>query len=732
MDANSEKINWKVNGMTCANCALSINRALEKEGLSNVSVNVITGDVSFDTLDTNGTLKSARKRVELLGYEIEEEGDPAKPPAKPFLGLSKYMLRFWITLPLTAILMLHMIPGLGLHWLMNPWVQFGLALPVYIIGMEYFGVSAVKSIRSGVPNMNVLIALGATAAFAYSCWGLFQPDPSQFLFFETAASIITIVFLGYYLEDVSVERTQKTIRELTKQQIVTAHMIAYDTDGQENVFPVPSDALKSGDLVLIRTGEQVPADCKILTGEAEVNEALLTGESIPVLKKPGDMVIGGSTLTNGNLKAYVQAVGADTVKSSIVALMKKAQTEKPPVQQLADRISAVFIPLVLVVALATFLINYLGFDITFQSSLMRAVAVLVIACPCAMGLATPAAIAVGLGRAARSGILFTDVSRMELFKDIQRMVFDKTGTLTTGKFTVKAFGLNQTAPVSAAPESGLNGNAATHSEEEADGFKKLVYSLEKYSAHPIAKSISTAWKRKDVIRWQKIEEVKGAGMFATDREGNRFFIGSAAAMEKVAEPGHSLYVSRNGEPVGWIDIEDEIRPEAKDLIAFCKAYGIETVILSGDTEAKCRRVADELGIDEVAPEQSPTQKLEKLEAWTAEKSTVMVGDGINDAPALAKATVSVSLSEASQLAIQSASVVLTSGGLKELPKAMLIGKHTYGTVKSNLFWAFSYNIVAIPIAAAGFLHPGIAALIMGGSDVVLAINSLWLGVKKLR
>jgi len=732
MNANSDKTNWKVSGMTCANCALSINRALEKEGLSNISVNVITGDVSFNTHDTNGTLNSARKRVELLGYEIQDEANPGEAPKKQLFGLSKYMLRFWITLPLTAILMLHMIPGLGLHWLMNPWVQFGLALPVYIIGMEYFGVSAIRSIRSGIPNMNVLIALGATAAFGYSLWGMFQPDPSQFLFFETAASIITIVFLGYYLEDVSVERTQKTIRELTVQHVVTAHMIAYDPNGEENVFPVPSDSLKSGDLVLIRTGEQVPADCKILTGEAEVNEALLTGESAPVFKKQGDMVIGGSTLTNGNLKAYVQAVGADTVKSSIVALMKKAQTEKPPVQQLADRISAVFIPLVLVVAAATFLINYFGFNIPFQSSLMRAVAVLVIACPCAMGLATPAAIAVGLGRAAKSGILFTDVSRMELFKNIERMVFDKTGTLTTGNFRVKAFGLTQpqlaqvsTDPIDAEKTEGS-------SEADEDGFKKLVYSLEKYSAHPIAKSITTAWKRKDVIRWQKIEEIKGAGMQALDREGNQYFIGSAASIKQPVEPGHSLYVTKNGDLSGWLDIEDEIRPEAKEVIDFCNAQGIETIILSGDSEAKCWQVADEVGIDKVVAEQSPAQKLEKLETWTAEKPTVMVGDGINDAPALAKATISVSLSEASQLAIQSASVVLTSGGLKALPKAMLIGKHTYGTVKSNLFWAFSYNIVAIPIAAAGFLHPGIAALIMGGSDVVLALNSLWLGIKKLK
>ena len=720
----AEKINWKVDGMTCANCALSINKALEKEGLSNISVNVISGDVSFETLDRNGKVAGARKKVEDLGYTIFEGVEANKGIKKTSTAISGYMVRFWLCLPFTAVLMLHMIPGLHIHWLMKPMVQFGLALPVYIIGMSFFGTSAFKSIKAGIPNMNVLIALGATAAFAYSVWGLFQPNPEDFLFFETAASILTIVLLGNYLEDVSIERTQRTIKELTKEQVVMANMIAYDADGNENLFPVENNALKVGDLVLIKTGEQVPADCKILSGEADVNEALLTGESLPVVKKQGEIIVGGSVISNGNLKAYVTATGKDTVMSSIVEMMKKAQTEKPPVQQLADRISAVFIPAVLLIAMGTLLVNFFMADLTFQNSLMRAVAVLVIACPCAMGLATPAAIAVGLGRAAKNGILFTDVKRMELFRDVRRMVFDKTGTLTTGKFQIDKF--------------------QSHIEENQ--FKRIVYSLEKFSAHPIAKSIAAAWKRKDVLRWRTIEEVKGLGMKAFDREGNHYFIGSVKGISNdeksgnlqegqieslPVEAGHNLYITRNNELIGWIDIADEIRPEAKDLVAFCKSKGIETVILSGDSLENCKRVGIEIGIDTIVANQKPEQKLEELEKWSAEKPTVMVGDGINDAPALAKATISVSLGEASQLAIQSASVVLTSGGLSKLPKAMMLGKYTYGTVKSNLFWAFSYNIVAIPIAAMGMLHPTIAALIMGGSDVVLALNSLFLGVRKL-
>ena len=705
----AEKIQWKVGGMTCSNCALSINRTLEREGLSNISVNVISGDVSFESDMSSDLLDKAREKVEALGYTVVDArtGPQEKKATKP--GMSKYMIRFWITLPFTAILMLPMLPGLHLHALMNPWIQFGLALPVYLIGMNYFGVSAVKSLRSGIPNMNVLIALGATSAFLYSFIGLFQASPEEFMFFETAASIITIVFLGYYLEDVSVERTQRTIKELTKEQTVMANMIAYDSEGHEHIFSVENTSLKVGDLVLIKSGEQVPADGKVLSGEADVNEALLTGESLPVLKKQGDQIIGGSVVSNGYLKAYITATGKDTVMSGIVQMMKKAQTEKPPVQQLADRISAVFVPIVLVIALATLLVNFFLADISFQQSLMRAIAVLVIACPCAMGLATPAAIAVGLGRAAQNGILFTDVKRMELFRNVKRIVFDKTGTLTTGTFTINGF----------------------HTLLGEEAFKKIVYSLEKFSAHPIAKSITKEWKQKEVIRWNAIEEVKGLGMRATDREGNQYFIGSIAGLDQQAEEGHSLYVSVNNRLAGWLDISDEIRPEAKGLIAFCTSRGMETILLSGDSYEKCKKVADTIGITNIVAHQKPEEKLAKLEQWSAEMPTVMVGDGINDAPALARATISVSLGQASQLAIQSAGVVLTSGGLAKLPKAMMLGKYTYGTVKSNLFWAFSYNIVAIPIAAMGMLHPTMAALIMGGSDVVLALNSLWLGIRKL-
>ncbi len=708
------KVEWKVDGMTCTTCALTINKTLEKKGFRHIVVDPIQGNVSFELEkpDNGDTIiQEAQKQVESLGYKVSAEDDPDNGKGAR-ADIAPYMRRFWLSLPFTLVLMLHMVPGLHLHWLMNPWVQLALATPVYLIGLEYFGKSTWRSMRNGILNMDVLVLLGSSAAFWYSVYGLFTHKPQDFLFFETAASIITIVLFGNYLEHISIAKTKAAINKLTRKQIIMANVIAYDPDGHENIFPMESTALRVGDLILIKTGEQVPADAKILSGEAEVSEALLTGESTPVGKKNADLLVGGSSIVNGNLRAYVTAVGDDTVMSGIVRMMKKAQGEKPPVQKLADRISQVFIPAVLIIAALTLVGNMWLANLPLKESLLRAIAVLVIACPCAMGLATPAAIAVGLGRAAKNGILYTDVSRMELFRTIRQMVFDKTGTLTTGKFGINGF---------------------QHSLDSDESFQKLVYSIEKLSNHPIAKSIATAWKTKGVMLFDKVEERKGLGMWAKQKDGTEWMVGSGAMLpDKTNAGNHSLYVIKQRELVGWIDIADEIRPEAAGVINYCKSNNIKTIILSGDTQAKCEMVAQALGIDEVIAEKKPDEKLSIIETLNKKSPTAMVGDGINDAPALAKATISISLSEASQLAIQSASVVLTGGGLAQLPKAMQLGKLTYGTVKSNLFWAFAYNVVAIPIAAFGYLHPTMGALIMGGSDVVLALNSLWLGVRRLR
>ena len=343
--------------------------------------------------------------------------------------------------------------------------------------------------------------------------------------------------------------------------------------------------------------------------------------------------------------------------------------------------------------------------------MMRSIAVLVIACPCAMGLATPAAIAVGLGRAARSGILFRNAKSLENFRTIKQVVFDKTGTLTTGLFTISEY---------------------KYVDIDEPEFKSIVFSMEKYSTHPIAKCISASFKTKEEIRWKSIEEVKGIGMKSEDKNGNVYWAGSfKIAMDQTTEANHNVYVLKNNKLIGWIDVEDELRAEAKEIIQYLKSKQIKTILLSGDRQEKCDFIANQLGIDEVIAEQSPEQKLEKIDSLNKITPTAMVGDGINDAPALAKATIGISLSDASQIAIQSAQVVLMNHGIKKLPLALGLGRHTYITIKQNLFWAFFYNIIAIPIAAFGYLTPTFGALVMGLSDVVLAINSVKLFIKKV-
>jgi len=703
-----EKVVWKVEGMTCTNCALTINQYLQKKGSSDVKVNFIGGEVSF-TLPSDGSKISLAQGIEGLGYHIVDEPLMQQLPRKKKF-FSNHLQRFSFCLPFTLVLLLHMLPW-HFHFLMNPWIQLAICVPVFWVGMGYFGTSAIKSLGSGIPNMNVLIALGATAAFTYSLIGTIGNLGMNYLFYETTATIITLVFFGEWVEHKSVSATQNELNKLARSQPLMANMIAFDEQHKELIFPVESSQLRVGDLILIKTGEQVPTDCKIIWGESQVNESLVTGESRPLPKQKKDALIGGSIISEGSIKAQVTATGKDTVLSNILNLVKQAQSEKPPIQQLADRISAIFVPTVISISVVSFLLNYYVFQIPVSDSLMRSIAVLVISCPCAMGLATPAAIAVGLGRAAKNGILFRNAKALELFKNIKTVIFDKTGTLTMGQFAIADF------------------NNSSLTEEE---FKRVIFSLEKYSNHPIAKTIGIQWKINNAIQWKKIEEIKGIGMKAEDSDGNRYQLGShKIASHLTSDNSHTAYLLINETLAGWIDLEDQIRNESFEVISFLHSKKIETILLSGDSFERTKQVADVLGITQIYAEKSPEEKLTIVAQINEKTPAVMVGDGINDAPALAKATIGISMSEASQLAVQSAQVVLMNKGIQHLPLALGLGKHTFTTIQQNLFWAFIYNIVAIPIAAMGLLHPGIAALAMGFSDVILVINSIRLNYKNV-
>lgn len=695
--------------MTCSNCSIAVARYLEKEGKQNVQVSLVSGDVLFDNDGDPASQSRLAAGIESLGYSVDT--GESVPVRRHGLRFRNHLQRFIFCAVFTLPLCLHMLEGwLHTGWLANPWLQLTLCIPVYVVGMDFFGRSAIRSIRNGVPNMNVLIALGSTAAFVYSLAGTLLGRGHAFLFYETAALIITLVFLGNYLEDAAVDSTQRELKRLMRSQTVTAQMIAFNDKHEEIIFPVDNSQLRGGDLVLIRTGDQVPADCKILTGHASADESLLTGESRPVAKNPKDLLLGGSLIADGTVRAQVTAEASKSALANIVNLVKQAQSEKPPAQVLADRISAIFIPLVLAIAAVSFIINLVVLQ-AFTPAFLRAIAVLVIACPCAMGLATPAALAVGMGRAARNGILFRHAKTLEAFKDIRQVVFDKTGTLTTGDFVVSCL-------FSAIDES---------------AFKRIVFSLEKNSSHPLARSIQRHWQMNDPVWWSAIEEIKGLGLKGTLKNGDIFEIGSyKLAEELTTDKTHTLYVLRNGQLIGWVDLADEVRPEAAGVIAYLRAKKIKTVLLSGDRLENCQPLASQLGIDEVFAEHSPQQKLARISELAAQTPTAMVGDGINDAPALAKATIGISIAEASQIALQTADVVLMNNGLSKLPLCLGLGRHTFLTIRQNLFWAFIYNIIALPVAALGWLTPAFGALVMGLSDVVLGVNSVRLYVKKVQ
>ncbi len=701
--AEEKYVDLRVKGMTCSNCALSIERYLEREGLGSVNVDFASEEVSFE-LSQNGELSDIIQGINNLGYKVVGKAGDTEHK-----GWSRVEILFAVSLIFTLPLLLHMFWKWPL--LHNPYFQLVMTIPVFVIGVFHFGVSAFKSLRSGVPNMDVLIILGATAAFGYSFYGTIVQAGQDFLFYETAASIITIVLLGNVMEHRAVQKTTTAIKSLKKLQPSRARKVIYE-QGEERIVEVELKHVETGDTIQIHTGDKVPVDGTISEGYAEIDESMLTGESLPVRKSVMDKVMGGTYLIQGNLRIKTSHVGKGTTLSQIIDLVKKAQADKPDLQRLADKISAIFVPVVVGIALLTFTLSFFVFELTLQSSIIHSVAVLVISCPCAMGLATPTAVVVGIGRASRNGILIKGGKTLEELSSIKRIVFDKTGTLTTGSFNVKSLNCL---------------------EEDSAFVKRLVYSLSRFSNHPVSRSLNQAYQDVPVLELTEIEELSGRGMEAKDAKGNLYRMGSyQLASDLTEDDTHQTYIIRNDQLLATIDLADDIKDGAKEVVSFLKEQGITTTLLSGDRQDKCDEIARVLGIDEVYAEQMPDQKLALIESFDNQEPTAMVGDGINDAPALTKATVGISLSQATDVAIQSAQIILLNGNLLAIPQLYRIGKHTLLTIKQNLFWAFIYNAIAIPIAAVGLLSPIIGAFAMAMSDVVVIGNSLRLRLKSLK
>jgi len=699
MNPQSNIIELKVDGMDCANCAAGIDRFLNSKGLSDVFVNFATGEVRFALGNSALTIPKVEEGIHSLGYRIIHADSP-----EPWWNLKRKLL---ISSIFTApLFFLHLFMVLGIPYpalLDNPYVQLLLCLPVYLIGLFHFGKSAWSAVSHGTTNMDVLIFIGSTAAFIYSLIGTYIGEPN-YIFYETAATIITLVLIGNWLEHRSVQQTTTAIDDLSQLQVENASKVLHSG----TLVNLPIEDIQIGDILQVNEGDTVPLDGTLISGSGSIDESMLTGESLPVFRKKGQQVVGASLVKEGNFRMQVTATGKETLLNKIIEIVKTAQQDKPKIQKLADQISAWFVPIVLGISVLTLVLSYFFFAIPFGTALMNSIAVLVISCPCAMGLATPTAVTVGIGRMAKEGILVKGGQTLETFGQIEQFVFDKTGTLTTGEFEVQKIDYKNNDPTT---------------------IHNLIYTLESYSSHPIAQSLVKEMREKEAtsVFLKEVNEKRGLGMEAIDTAGNTYTLGAASSSNGV----HHLSLKKNQEVLADISIADELRTDAADAMSYLAQKDFSTYLLSGDQENKVQQVASKLGIDTYYAAKKPAEKLAIIGELAKKAPTAMVGDGINDAPALAKATIGVSLSGASKAAIQSAQIILLNNRLSSLTKAIGISKATLLTIKQNLFWAFAYNIVAIPMAALGFLSPMWAALFMAFSDVVVIGNSIRLKSKKI-
>jgi Cu+-exporting ATPase len=590
----------------------------------------------------------------------------------------------------------------------NPWIQLMVAFPSLVIGFRHFGVSAFYSLRDKNPNMDVLISVGSLSAVVYSVFLMLNPTGAhQHYYFETAVTIITLVLLGSNIEARALSKT--AIQMGTAAALIPVEvkrLIHNPLSDTETIEIIGSDKLQINDVFRISEGDKIPADGVVLSGEIEVSQAAISGESMPIPKFKTDLLLAGSVVLSGTCDVKVEKTGVDTLAGQMNKWIKSAQAEKPVIQKIGDKVSGIFVQVVVAIALLTFFVNYYAVGIGAQDALMRAIAVLVVSCPCAMGLATPTAVSVGLGIAARRGILVKGGQALEKFAAIKTIALDKTGTITTGDFIVN------------------NLNCVGIETIEA---QNVVYQLETFSAHPIAKSIvknHPDWNQ-NPIKWKSIEEVKGYGVKGETIDGKIYMLGSERFLQLNDLPKNAdLYLSQNGKFVASLTIKDELVDDVHRTLDYFKLQGVKRYLVSGDAKNKVDMASQGLAFDETFAAVLPNQKMDMLRQWQQQGAVAMTGDGINDAPALAIADVAVVMGHGSNLSKQQADFILLDKGLHKLQQAHHISMITLRGIKQNLFWAFAYNVVAIPVAAVGLLSPTWAALFMAMSDVVVIGNAL--------
>lgn len=702
MQMEEKKHNLIIEGMTCTNCASSVERIITKNGGESVNVNFSTGEAAFLG---NVNMNQIEAAIDQGGFKIVPNKNQNK-----FTKIDKL---FGFTLIFTLPLLLHMVFSHDsiFGFLHNKWVQMGLTLPVLLTGGLHFIKSGWSSLKNGVPNMDVLVSVGTLSAFFYSLYGsFFMPEDvqSNYLFFETTASIITLVLLGNVLEDRAVRKTTSALKDLEQLRPKVARKVV---DGVKIVHVDVWD-LRLDDFLQINTGDTIPVDGIIVSGELELDESMMTGESLPVFRKTLTNVISGTTVLSGAAMVRVSSIYGYSTIDKIIDLVKNAQKDKPTIQKFGDKISGFFVPVVISISIITFILAYFFFDVGAQKSIMQSIAVLVISCPCAMGLAAPTAIMVGIGKSAANGILIKGGTTLEKLAKANLIVFDKTGTLTTGKFILKRI------------------NSYKESEEK---IKQIILSLEQNSNHPIAESlVKTLSKEVGPIYLHDVIELKGTGIKGTDMEGNTYQLVSNKHAKTITtrELKSDLILFNGTSVVAELWISDEVKEDAEETISWLKNHGFRTMLLSGDQRKNCEEISRDLYLDDYYYEKSPEEKLIIVKKLIKDHNVIMIGDGVNDAPSLAMANVGISFGSATDIAVNSSEVVLVDKNLDALKNAVLIGRQTYRTIRQNFFWAFFYNFFAIPIAAFGYLTPIIAALSMAFSDVVVIGNSLLLKIKK--
>ncbi len=715
-----QTLELSIDGMTCASCVGRVERALAKvAGVKSVSVNLANERAHLELLGQVAA-QTLIEAVSKAGYSasVREVEHAAADNQQQRLHRERWRVILAIALALPLVLPMLLQP-FGVHWMLPAWAQFALATPVqFILGARFY-VAAWKAVRAGAGNMDLLVALGTSAGYGLSIyeWAT-AAGRMPHLYFEASAVVIALVLLGKYHESRAKRQTASAIRALEALRPERAIQVVDDREQD-----VAISALRLGDLVLVKPGERFPVDGEVVEGQSHADEALISGESLPVPKQPGDKVTGGAINSEGRLLVRTQALGAETVLARIIRLVEDAQAAKAPIQKLVDKVSQVFVPTVLLIALAT-LVGWWLYGAPIETALINAVAVLVIACPCALGLATPTAIMAGTGVAARYGILIKDAEALERAHEVSAVVFDKTGTLTSGAPRI-------------AHLSAIGG--------DENALLQKAGALQRGSEHPLAKAVLDACAERglSVANVSDSQSLTGRGIAGT-LEGRRLALGNRRLLEETGLQAGSLADSASaweteGRTLSWL-IEQSPEPQVLGLFAFgdtlkpgalqavqqLGARHISSHLLTGDNRGSAKVVADALGIEDVHAEVLPADKAATVVELKKTAVVAMVGDGINDAPALAAADIGIAMGGGTDVAMHAAGITLMRGDPRLVPAALEISRKTYAKIRQNLFWAFVYNLVGIPLAAFGFLNPVLAGAAMALSSVSVVSNALLL------